>query len=237
VVSARVTAELGALEKTRPSLASPPPGVPEGGLWREYVAYWERRVAELSQERAAPVPPESTVRPPLTWLGYQELRGAFARGLEFQRRMTDALRAQAAVPPDQRTQLREFRSPRVEQNVAVTKGQGLRFADQLVIEAEPVRGQAPRVETFSCKSRDLRALPREELKRQVRADALEAMQKYGGTLGIRRSSIHRGEGHVDVSKVHLVYDAQLKPVTENGWTAFKEAVDEVRRSGVEVQLR
>ncbi|HLL55794.1 MAG TPA: hypothetical protein VK447_19690, partial [Myxococcaceae bacterium] len=103
-VGPRLSADLGALEKLRPSVEKPPAGVPEGTLWREYVGYWETRFSELGRARTAPAAAAATrVKPPLTWVAYHELRSTFARGIEFQRTMTAQLRADAALPMEQRT--------------------------------------------------------------------------------------------------------------------------------------
>jgi hypothetical protein len=83
-------------------------------------------------------------------------------------------------------------------------------ADVLVIEEQPLAGP-PRVETFSFKSRDLRALEGEALRIQLEADAADALRYYGGTLDIRRSSLGlRGEP-MQVQRVRLMYEGALKP--------------------------
>ena len=87
----RLPADPALLEQLRPRVDAPPPGVPEGNpRWRDYVAYRERRLAELKAGQE--------VKGPLRWDAYQPMMGQFARGLEFQRAMTDLLRADAKLP-------------------------------------------------------------------------------------------------------------------------------------------
>ena len=123
--------------------------VRSSALWGEYVAYCERRLAELQQRTA--------VKGPLRWEGYERMRGVFARGLAFERLMVALLRADAALPRAQRRWLRTSTSRASRRTWAWRSRtpQALRFADVLVIEERPPAGQPPRVETFSFKSRDL----------------------------------------------------------------------------------
>jgi hypothetical protein len=125
--------------------------------------------------------------------------------------------------------------------VGVSKPEsGLRYADVLIIEAGELTGQPRRVETLSFKSRDFSGLLPEELKAQMKADAREALRKYGETLDIRRESLHvllREGSEVAVSRVRLVYDSGegggLKPRDVNELRdAVRKAKDAV--PGVEV---
>ncbi|MFY0574841.1 hypothetical protein ACN28S_11160 [Cystobacter fuscus] len=79
----------------------------------------------------------------------------------------------------------------------------LRFADVLVIEQRPLPGQPPRVETFSFKSRDFSGLKYNALEAQLKADAREALRKYGETFDIRRPGL---EGRVKAQRVRLIYE-------------------------------
>jgi hypothetical protein len=101
----------------------------------------------------------------------------------------------------------------------------------LIIEEQPPTGQPPRVETYSCKSRDLASLNERALAAQIMADASDGLDYYGGTLDIRRLSLrHR----VQVQRVRLVYERSgLMPQIPN---SLKIAVDTVQRDvrGVEV---
>jgi hypothetical protein len=208
VAGPRLSGNVAALERQRPSLQAPP--VEAGGhpLWGEYVAYYEGRLAELRQGLE--------VKQPLTWAGYERMRGQFARGLAFERDMVALLRADAALPRAQRRFLQDFDSPRVEVYVGVRKpGSGLRYADVLVIEQRPPSGQLPRVETFSFKSRDFSQMGEKPLMAQLTADASEALRYYGETLDIRRPSLKHlvPEGQeVRVQRVRLLYEGGgLKP--------------------------
>lgn len=192
----RLSGNVAVLEKQRPVLEAPPPGARGHPLWSEYVPYFEERLAELKQGRK--------VNPPLEWEGYQRMRGLFARGLAFERAMTELLRADAALPRAQRRFLQDFNDPRIETYVGVWKPDtGLRFADVLVIERQPSPGQPPRVETFSFKSRDLALVDERVLTAQMKADASEALAYYGETLDIRRPTL---KSRVQVQRVRLIYE-------------------------------
>ncbi|MFP2924855.1 hypothetical protein ACLESO_06490, partial [Pyxidicoccus sp. 3LG] len=227
----RLPADVKLLMKLAPRLEAPPPGVRQGSmLWGEYVTYRKRRLAEVQKGESA--------RGPLKWEGYEEMRGQFARGLEFERDMVSRLRADAALPPAQRQWLQDFNQPRIETHVGVAKEgvAGTRYADVLVIEERPPAGQLPRVETFSCKSRDLSSLRDDLLEAQMRTDARDALRYYGETLNIRRPELELLEVEVRAQRVHLIYDAMLKP--ENPKT-LTETVDKTQNSvkGVEVSFQ
>jgi hypothetical protein len=65
------------------------------------------------------------------------------------------------------------------------------------------------VETFSFKSRDFSGLQYQAIEEQLKADAREALKKYGETLEIRRPGL---EGRVQVRRVRLIYEGgPLKP--------------------------
>jgi hypothetical protein len=222
----RLPADAGLLRKLNSTLASPPLGVPEGYvLWDEYVTYRQRRLAELEQGRAA--------EGPLRWEGYERMRGAFARGLAFERAMVSLLRADSALPQAQRVWLKGFIQPRIEVHVGVSKPgiTGIRYADVLVIEELPVAGRSPRVETFSFKSRNLTPLKPDSLREQIVADARAALDYYGGTLDILRRSLKR---RVQVQGVRVVYEGGgLKPSNPND---LRGAIDAVRLEIKEVEV-
>jgi hypothetical protein len=215
----RLPAETALLKKLNATHDTPPPGVPEGyTLWSEYVSYRRTRLAELEQGR--------TAQGPLRWEGYERMRGAFARGLAFERSMVSALRADAALPQTQRRWLRDFLQPRIEVHVGVSKpgAAGIRYADVLIIEEFPPSSLPPRVETFSFKSRNLATLELDPLTAQLKADARTALNYYGETLDILRPSLRQ---RVQVQRVRLVYEGgALKPKVPN---QLRTAVEQARK--------
>ncbi len=223
-VGPRLSGDVAVLKKQRPSVDAPPPGTQGGALWREYVAYRENRLMEIEQGLA--------VKPPLKWEGYEKMRGQFARGLAFERVMVSLLRADAALPRAMRRFLQDFNRPRIETNVGVAKQgvDGVRYADVLVIEAEPPSGQPPRVESFSFKSRDLSLLKEKALAAQMVADASEALRYYGETLNILRKSLKR---RVQIQRVRLIYEGGTLRSEANDWGAAVR-VAEKKVKGVEV---
>jgi hypothetical protein len=226
----RLSGDVAVLEKQRPSLDAPPPGAQGNPRWPEYVAYYEKRLGELQRGTSADGP--------LRWAAYERMWGWFARGLAFERLMVALLEADARLPRAQRRFLGDFIKPRIERSVGVRKpGTGLRYVDVLIIEEGALSSGPPRVETFSFKSRDLASLKRDALKAQMVEDAREALQKYGGTLEIRRDSLQPllSEGsEVSVQRVRLVYEGgALKPKDVNILNiAMRKAEGEV--PGVEV---
>ncbi|MCP3141142.1 hypothetical protein [Pyxidicoccus xibeiensis] len=230
---ARLPADVTRLKQQHPSVEAPPPGVREGStLWSEYVTYRSRRLAELEQGQ--------TTKGPLRWEGYREMRGLFARGLDFERAMVALLREDAALPRAQRRWLRDFDVPRIETHVGVWKEKtGLRFSDVLVIEERPPAGQPPLVETISFKSRDLSRMKNDLLEAQVLADASDALHNYGETLNIRRRALNpKGDPtQVQVRRVRLVYEGgDLRPRDLAEWRKVVNAVQDTVE-GVEVQLQ
>jgi hypothetical protein len=226
----RFPRDVAVLEKHRPFPDAPLPGAGGNPRWGEYVAYYEGRLREFKQGKAAEAP--------LHWAPYERMRGWFARGLAFERLMVELLEADALRPRAERRFLGAFIQPLVLRSVGVLKpGSGLRYADVLVIEQGGPAGVSPRVETFSFKSRDLSGLGKKALTAQMVEDASEAFQKYGGTLDIRRSSLQsllRGISAVPVQRLHLVYEgSKLLPKDVN---VLNAAVDATRREvpGVEV---
>jgi hypothetical protein len=226
----RLPRDVAVLEKQRPFMDAPPPGAEGTARWGEYVAYYENRLGELRQGKAA--------KGPLRWAHYEQMWGWFTRGLAFERRMVALLEADAALPRAQRRFLGAFLAPRILSYVGVKKPEsGLRFADVLIIEEGALSGGPPRVETFSFKSRNLSELKYEALSAQMVADAREALQKYGGTLDIRRDSLQpllRQGSQVPVQRVRLVYEGGvLKPGKAKD---MESAVEKTRSEvpGVEV---
>ncbi|QRK14116.1 hypothetical protein JQX13_46400 [Archangium violaceum] len=228
-VGPRLPRDVAVLEKQRPSLDAPPPGVEGNPRWSEYVAYYEKRLGELEEGKAA--------KGPLRWAPYERLWGWFTRGLAFERVMVKRLQADVELPRAQRRFLGDFDKPRIETYVGVKKPvSGLRFADVLIIE-EGDAGRSPRVETLSFKSRNLALLDVEALKAQMVADARDALRKYGETLDIRRESLQpllREGSEVPVQRVRLIYEGgELKP---KNIVVLRAAVDATKEKvpGVEV---
>ncbi|HEX5744873.1 MAG TPA: hypothetical protein VFZ09_01440 [Archangium sp.] len=226
----RLPRDVAVLEKQRPSLDAPPPGAEGNPRWGEYVAYYEERLRELEQGKAT--------KAPMRWDAYEQMRGWFARGLTFERLMVELLEADALLPRAQRHFLGAFVKPRISRSVGVWKPEsGLRYADVLVIEEGGPAGVPPRVETFSFKSRDLSGLKYEALKAQMIEDAGEALQKYGGTLDIRRDSVHSmlsGSREVPIQRVRLVYEGgKLKPSMADD---LRKAMDETKRKVPAVEV-
>ncbi|NRD59739.1 hypothetical protein HQQ75_42325, partial [Corallococcus exiguus] len=202
-------------------LRAAPAEVKADPFWSDYVEYLESRAAEIKKGTAE--------KGPLKWAGYQLLRDRYARGLAFEETMFAILEADAALPRAQRLWLGDFDQPRIETHVGVAKAD-IRFADVLVIEARPPAGQPPRVETFSCKSRDFRFLKDEAVAAQMIADASDALKYYGETLKILRPEIKQ-QAHV--KRVRLVYEGTLRA---RNTKALEKVLSEVRREveGVEV---
>ncbi|HEX5753155.1 MAG TPA: hypothetical protein VFZ09_43545 [Archangium sp.] len=230
---ARLPRDVAVLEKQRPSANAPPPGAGGNPRWGEYVAYYEKRLAELRQGKSA--------KGPLRWVDYEQLWARFARGLAFERFMVELLEADAKRPRAERQFLGAFLQPRILRSVGVWKPEsGLRYADVLVIEEGGPAGAPPRIETYSFKSRDLSDLNPEGLKAQLVEDAAEALQKYGGTLDIRRSSLQRllrEAREVSVQRVRLIYEGGVF-LPENARN-LESAVEATRNKvpGVEVSFQ
>ena len=227
--SARLPADVALLERQRPRLDAPPPGVSaDSGRWRDYVAYRERRLAELRSGQK--------VEGPLRWEGYERMWARFSRGLAFQRARVAELRADAALPKAQRRWLGDFEQPVVETNVGVAKPgvPGVRFADALVIETRPPPGQPPRVVSFSFKSRDFSVMDFEVLVARVKVDASAALRHYGGKLNVRRTSLRYLGPEVQVRRVRLVYEGgELTPTETDVW---QRVSDRVRRDVGDVEV-
>jgi len=226
----RLPKDVRVLEQHRPVLDAPPPEARGNPRWREYVDYYEKRFSEVEKGTAA--------EGPLKWVGYERLRGWFARGMAFERDMVRLLREDAAKPRAERRFLGDFDRPRVETQVGVSKpGPGLRYADVLVIEEGAPGGRPRRVETFSFKSRDLSQLGDRALEAQMKVDASEALRHYGEALDIRRTSLQSilpGLGEVRVVRVRLVYEGgALKPTKVENLDAVVTAAEEAV-PGVEV---
>ncbi|ATB35429.1 hypothetical protein CYFUS_000842 [Cystobacter fuscus] len=231
--SPRLPNDVAVLEKQRPALDASPPGAQDNPRWREYVAYYERRMGELKEGK--------TVKGPLRWAAYETMWNGFTRGLVFERFMVKLLRADAKLPRAQRRFLGDFDKPRIESYVGVRKTDtGLRYADVLIVEEGELAGPPRRVETLSLKSRNLSGLEPDALAAQMIEDAKEALRKYGQTLDIRRDSLQpllREGSEVPVQRVRLIYEGgDLMP---NEADVLNAAVESTRAivPGVEVSFQ
>jgi hypothetical protein len=107
-----------------------------------------------------------------------------------------------------------MRTPQVLQDVGVAgkaPGETTKFVDQLVVDTSTVAGESPTVVSISNKSRVFPALTGETqlgIAEQIRADAGEALAKYGGRITVRRPGSALFDRPVTVSRVYLVYDAR-----------------------------
>jgi hypothetical protein len=210
-LEARHPAALSELARFRPSSQHPPPGVSaQDTLWSDYVAYWERRYAEVAGQ-GPPSAGRPTLKPPLTWEGYQAMHANFRRGVKFQRSVGQMLRRELELPEHVRRVLRGMRKPRMDENVGLTRpgNTALTYADQFAVdEATLESGAKVRVETFSNKSRNFKGWSEQDIFEQVQADANEALVKYGGLVQVRRPGHPLFGQDVTVSRVHLVYDSE-----------------------------
>ena len=210
-LEARHPAAPSELARFRPSLQSPPQGVPTTEtLWSDYVAYWERRYAEVTGQ-GPPSAGQLAPKPPLTWGGYHVMRADFRRGLRFQSSVGQMLRRELELPEMVRRLLRGMKKPRLDENVYLKRpgSTALTSADQLSVdEATLGSGARVRLETFSNKSRDFTGWSEDDIFKQVVADANEAWVKYGGVVQVRRPGHPLFGQDVPVSRVHLVYDAE-----------------------------
>jgi hypothetical protein len=211
---ARHPAKLEMLARYRPSVQEPPRGVATGdGRWMDYVAYWERRYEELAGTRPRP-PGALPAKPPLAWEGYKSLLGRFQQAMEFQRDVARVLQQEARLPKAQRHWLRGLEEPLVTENVGLGHAGTVipTYVDQLVVDEASLRpGRTPTVHSFSNKQRDFSAMSEEAALKQLKADAREALTKYGGSVEIRRPGHPLFGRQVKVSRVHLVYDEQGVP--------------------------
>jgi hypothetical protein len=167
------------------------------------------------------------------------MRGQFGRGLDFERTMVARLRADAALPRAQRLWLKDFDQPRIETHVGVAKADaaGVRYADVLVIEANPPPGTPLHVETFSFKSRNFKPMNANELGAQLEADANNAVKHYGRTLNIRRRSLGLTDVEVQVQRIRLIYEGgELRPGDLNVSSTLMEAIEK-RVKEVEVSFQ
>jgi hypothetical protein len=211
VTTRRLPKEPSELQRFRPSDDKLPAGVrKDDELWTDYKNYFDKRLDALSKGEAG-------VKPPLSWENYSEFLSKFRRGTKYQEKVLTTLESEAA------TRFSQMEKPVVLSNVGVAgkaEGETTKFVDQLVVDEATVgAGKTPKIEVFSNKSRQFDELFQQgkvsEIRQQVVADATEAIDKYGGTIDIRRrfgadsplKSLFNQD--VKVEKVTLVYDKSL----------------------------
>lgn len=241
-------AELEKLKKD-PPLKEKPPERADPELWDDgkgggYVNYWHERVKLLEEELKSPAEPGAKPKtsPPLPWDAYSAFRGKFKRGRVFEDKVTEKL---AGERPDLR----------IEQDVGVKKAPAegaaegakntTKFADQLGVDkakleawekaGRPKEG-VPDVESFSNKSREFAKMSEADRAGQVAADVLEAIDKYGGEVEIRRPGHPLFGMKPKVSKVTLIYDAKLAPA-ELRPAIEAAARDAAAEKGVPVEVK
>lgn len=183
-------------------LRSNPPAKPSGltaeqeAAWQRYMDYYRKRLDDLEAElRANPTGTPKT-EPPRSWESYQDmlkLRAKFEGGTEFQKEFSEAL-------------AKERPGARVDENlgVAKTSQETTKYADQFAYDPK-----TRQIEAFSNKSREFGAL--KDWESTVEADVREALNKYGGTLEVRRPGHPLFGQKVVVKKITLVYDSRLVP--------------------------
>lgn len=195
------------LRSGRLSPRARPADVPEAHmLWSEFEAYRQRRFVEVRTPGL-----KGSVRPPLRWADYQALRERFKHSIQFESNVGGALAKDVEQPIGSRRVFKESRQPLLARRVG-TKKRGsdeVLFPDYLAVDnATLAEGHVPRVDTFSVKQRNLRGKSKKAVENQVTADLQEALSKYGGWLEVRRPGHPLFGRAVQVSRVHLVYEAR-----------------------------
>jgi hypothetical protein len=174
-----------------------------------------------------------SVKPPLRWENYRQLRDHFQSCYQFESKVGGILLQELEQPAGSRRVLTGSRQPLLARHVGTTKiGQdGVRYPDYLAVdEATLKQGSVPRVESVSVKKRDLSGLSSKEVERKVKTDIEEAKTQYGGWLEVRRPGHPLYGRTVQVSKVHLVYEAD----GVGGWRSFIQRL--CKEAGVEVHF-
>jgi hypothetical protein len=213
--SVKNKADLAKLKEKAPVKDKPPEGIKaDDPLWNKYVDYWHERVSDLEKEFAENPNAKPKTKPPLEWKAYNDFRGKFARGVEFQEKVTEALK-------------KEKPNLNIQDDVGVAKegGGSTKFVDQLGVDKSKVeawkeagkpKDSIPDVESYSNKSRDFRKTNIDDVRSQVEVDVNEALDKYGGKVEIRRRGHPLFGQTAKVSKVTLVYEAKLVPIELRG---------------------
>jgi hypothetical protein len=200
--------------------------------WNEFEAYRQRRFQEVRSQRPGGKGPLS-VKPPLRWEDYRELRHHFQSCHEFETRVGGTLLQELEQPAGSRRLLTGSRQPLLARHVGTTKSgqEGVRYPDYLAVdEATLKEGSVPRVETVSVKKRHFLKMSAKEVRQQAIADAQEGISKYDGRLEVRRPGHPLYGRTVQISNVHLVYETR-------GVGEWRGLIQEVcKQVGVEVHF-
>ncbi|MDT4956103.1 MAG: hypothetical protein QOJ02_4241 [Acidobacteriota bacterium] len=189
-----------------------PPTKPDGltaaesERWDRYMDYYNDRLTAVEAHVNNPTLPAEDM--PRTWDSYNEFRSPLERGTGFQGGFADDLRAQK---PDLV----------IGENVGVSKRGGgtTKFPDQL--EYNPATNE---VRTYSNKSRDFAGL--QDVNGTVEADVREALNKYGGTIEVKRP------GPLDPSNPAVSLEGQKVKVTEVTLVYDSSSAPEAMRAGI-----
>jgi hypothetical protein len=200
--------------------------------WGEFEAYRQRRFQEVhSQWRGGKG--TLSVKPPLRWEDYRQFRNHFQSCIEFESKVGGILLRELEQPAGSRRVLRDSQQPLLARHVGTKKSglEGVRYPDYLAVdEATLTEGSVPRVESVSVKKRNFSGMSAKEVRQQATADALEATDKYGGLLEVRRPGHPLFGRTIQVSKVHLVYDLR-------GIGTWRDLLQETcRQEGVKVHF-
>jgi hypothetical protein len=200
--------------------------------WNEFETYRQRRFQEIRSQQLD-TKGSLSVKPPLRWEDYRQLRSHFQSCYEFESKVGGILLQELELPAGSHRLLTGSRQPLLARHVGTTKTgqQGVRFPDYLAVdEATLQEGGVPRVETLSVKKRNFETMSKNDVRNHVEADTRQAVGQYGGSLEVRRLGHPLYGRSVRVSKVHLVYEAK----GVGSWKALIQ--DLCDRDGVEVHF-
>jgi hypothetical protein len=179
-------------------------------LWNEFEAYRQRRFQELrAQWRGSKG--TLSVKPPLRWEDYRAFRQHFQGCHEFESKVGGVLLQELEQPASSRRVLTGSHQPLLARHVGTKKsGQtGVRYPDFLAVdEATLKEGHVPRVESVSVKKRTFSRMNKREVEHQVGTDIQQAVSQYGGWLEVRRPGHPLYGRTVQVSALHLIYEAK-----------------------------
>jgi hypothetical protein len=190
--------------------------------WDEFETYRQRRFHEVRSQQLD-AKGSLSVKPPLRWEDYRQLRNHFQSCYEFESKVGGILLQELELPAGSHRLLTDSRQPLLARHVGTTKTgqQGVRFPDYLAVdEASLEEGSVPRVETISVKKRNFAKMNMNDVRAQVKTDTRQALDQYGGSLEVRRPGHPLYGRSVRVSKVHLVYETK-------GVDSWKAVIQEV----------